>query len=129
AVSDGALVERTLDAHVGLSLRGLLQSVGHARSEEPYDARNTGTVDKRQEAKREHGGELCDGLSTSAWTAVWPHCSAWPLTPSVAKLQRSAEFARPILFGFNGLWRNGLGLGTLAFPSVSETNSPVLSKG
>jgi hypothetical protein len=26
------------------------------------------------------------------------------------------------------LWRNGLGLGTLASPSVSETNSPVLSK-
>ena len=54
AVSDGALVERTLDAHVGLSLPGLLQSVGHARSEEiPYDARNTGTVNKRQEAKRD----------------------------------------------------------------------------
>ena len=34
AVSDGALVERTLDAHVGLSLPGLLQSVGHARSDE-----------------------------------------------------------------------------------------------
>ena len=85
------------------------------------------TSGKKQNAT--HGGELCDGLSTSAWTAVWPHCSAWPLTPSVAKLQRSAEFVRPILFGFNGLWRNGLGLGTLAFPSVSETNSPVLSKG
>ena len=54
AVSDGAPVERTLDAHVGLSLPGLLQSVGHARSEEiPYDARNTGTVNKRQEAKRD----------------------------------------------------------------------------
>ena len=34
AVSDGAPVERTLDAHVGLSLPGLLQSVGHARSDE-----------------------------------------------------------------------------------------------
>jgi hypothetical protein len=77
AVSDGAPVERTLDAHVGLSLPGLLQSVGHARSDEiPYDAGSTGTVNKRQEAKREHGGELCDGLCTLAWAAVWPHCSA-----------------------------------------------------
>jgi hypothetical protein len=73
AVSDGALVERTLDAHVGLSLPDLLQSVGYARSDE---TRSTGTVNRRQEAKREHGGELCDGLSTLAWAAVWPHCSA-----------------------------------------------------
>jgi hypothetical protein len=34
----------------------------------------------------------------------------------VAKLQRSAEFGRPILFGFIESWRNGRGLGAAAFP-------------
>jgi hypothetical protein len=53
AVSDGALVERTLDAHVDLSLPGLLQSVGYARSDEIHmtpEAPAPSTSGKKQNA-------------------------------------------------------------------------------
>ena len=46
----------------------------------------------------------------------------------MAKLQRFAEFGRAILFGSVGSWRNGLGLGASAFPSVSAASSQVLGK-